>query len=162
MNELVVVTLDEAGTAIAARRVLEDVHGIHAAVLDADALEKEPAGRARRWLGLPWRATSALAVSSLTAIAWTSLIVGAISGEVAGWLMDRLDRNILPKEVVRSLQQEKVNLVLYSDAALPDEALKYVQELGGHIWRASLQARDAERLRAALGTGHDMTSTNHT
>lgn len=150
MTELVVVALDEASEAHAVRAALEDAHGLRAILLDPVALEKKPAARARRWLGLPWRATKALAVGSLTAIAWTTLVMGAISGEMAGWLMDRQGRDGLPKELAGSVPREKVNLILYADAEVPVEALKVVQELGGQIWRPPLRVRDMEWLRAAL------------
>lgn len=153
MRNLVVVALEDEATMQHARRLLaqsgiillEDAGDVGAGLRQPDRVLQ---GRVRRWAVLPIRATSVVLAGTLTAIAWTGLVLGSISGDLAQRLSNLADDNALPPNARRAAQSKDRTLVMIATPDLPADLAEQLRQLNGRVWQTPLTEEQAAKLQA--------------
>lgn len=160
MKNLIVVALEDGLTAARARDLLakgmgQDVLVIDnasAATLGVSRTVQPSHGRLGRLARLPVRVTSIALAGTLTAVAWTGLIVGGVAGELAGRLADLREDGALPKNVQQAVQAKDTTLVLVADEDLPEALKEQIRQLHGRVWRTPLTDEQAAQFDSPLGS----------
>ncbi len=158
MKNLIVVALEDKVTAARARELLANAAGQDLLVIDNASAANlgvsrtvQPTNaRLRRIARLPVRMTSMALTGTLTAVAWTGLIVGGVAGEIAGRLADLREDNALPKNVQQAVQAKDTTLVLVSDEDLPEGLKEQIRQLHGRVWRTPLTEEQAAQFDLSL------------
>jgi uncharacterized membrane protein len=159
MNELVILSFDTPAEADQARQALQQVTRQGIVVLpDLDtAVERVAQARARpsrlrRWALLPWQASAKALGSALTALTWTSLIVGAAAGELAERLMGRDEQDELRQQVTQAVSSQKVPVIVLAQGQASAEWIEAFAQSSDHVYRTRVSPDAAARIQSAFGS----------
>lgn len=159
MYELVILSFDSQADADQARVTLEDVAGDGIVVLPDLESAVAQAGRKRArpvslrgWALLPWQVGAKALGGALTAVTWTSLIVGAVAGELAGRLLGHDEQDDLRQQVIQTVQTDKTPVILLSRGKAPAELIEEIASSSGRVYRTQVSADAAARIRSAFGS----------
>lgn len=159
MNELVILSFDSQADADRARATLQEgaAKGIvvlpdfESAIAQARRQRARPASL-RGWALLPWHVGAKTLGGALTAVTWTSLIVGAVAGELAGRLLGRDEQDHLRHQVIQAVQTDKVPVILLSRGKASPELIEDIASSSGRVYRTQVSADAAARIRSAFGS----------
>lgn len=158
MNELVILSFDTPADADEARKTLQQAAGYDLVVLpDLDAAIAQAAERPARspdglrgWVALPWRVGSKALGGALTAVTWTSLLVGAVAGGLAGRLLGIDEESDLRQQLAHAVQPNKTPVILLTRGETSAELIDDIAPSQEQVYRTRLSADAATRIQAAL------------
>jgi uncharacterized membrane protein len=160
MDELVILSFDTPADADEARITLQQIAGDHIVVLpdlnaaiaqSAQKPTKSPDGL-RGWVLLPWRVGSKALGGALTAVTWTSLLVGAVAGGLAGRLLGIDEESDLRHQLAQAVQPDKTPVILLARGEALRELIDDIAPSRSQVYRTRLSADAATRIQAALDT----------
>lgn len=159
MNELVILSFNSQADADRARATLGEVAGddvvvlpdLESAVARAGRKRARPASL-RGWVLLPWRVSAKALGGALTAVTWTSLIVSAAAGELAGRLLGQDEQDNLRQQVIQAVQTDKVPVVMLSRGKASAELIEDIASSSWRVYRTQVSAEAASRLQSAFGS----------
>ena len=158
MNELVILSFDTPADADEARRTLQEAAGYDLIVLpDLDTAIAQAAqrpaqspGGLRGWVSLPVRVGSKVLGGALTAFTWTSLLLGAVAGGLAGRLLGIDEEDDLRQQLSQAVQPNKTPVILLTRGEASSDLIDDVAPAREQIYRTRLSADAANRIQAAL------------
>ncbi len=162
MAELLILSFDSQNDADQARLTLQQIAGQGVVVLPdlatAGAQVAQQRAEAttglRRWALLPWRAGVRVVGGALTAVTWTSLIIGAVTGDLAGRLLGRDEQEELRQQVAEAVQPGKTPVILLTQGQTSvDHLITDITQSSRQVYRTRLSADAAARIRSAFGSG---------
>lgn len=161
MAELLILTFDNQATADQARLTLQQVAGQGVVVLpDLETAGAQVAQQRaesttglRRWALLPWRASARVLGGALTVVTWTSLVLGAVTGGLAGRLLGRDEQEELRQQVAEAVQPGKTPVILLTQSQLSADLIADIIQSSQQVYRTRVSADAAARIRSAFGSG---------
>jgi uncharacterized membrane protein len=158
MHELVILSFDTPADAEQARQALQQTAGADVVVLpSAEVAAARPTRRSagpapglRHWALLPWRVGSKALGGALTVVTWSSLLVSAASGELAGRLLgvDREDQ--LREQMAQAVKAGKTPVIMLTLGQAPNRLIETVAQAPDQIYRTRISSEAAARIRSAF------------
>lgn len=89
---------------------------------------------------------------ALTAVTWTSLIIGAVTGDLAGRLLGRDEHDDLRQQMAQAVMPNKVPVIVLTQGAAPTALIEEFARSSERVFRTQVSADAAARIRSAFGS----------
>lgn len=161
MFELLILSFDSQTAADQARLALQQAAGQDVVVLpDLEVAEAQVAQQRaesrtglRHWALWPWRVSAKVFGGVLTAVTWTSLIIGVMTSDLAGRLLGRDEQEELRQQMAEAVQPGKTPVILLTQNHIPADLIADIAQSSQQVYRTRVSADAAARIRSAFGSG---------